>query len=187
MCISRNIPFLVACAVIVILARTTPLHLANSVEATVEKIGLILMLTYIVGCTWCSLYLNCSKSGNLVKVGPYSVCRQPTCIFYFLGTTGAAAQFGSTWLATGVGVAAWGAIFVKAQKREKVLSAKFPDDFREYRGKVPRLLPNLRLWRDVEQLTLAPENIARTFSNSCLILLSIPVAEVFEYLRKGAL
>ena len=42
------------------------------------------------GRLWCSVYIAGKKNRELVKVGPYSVCRNPLYFFSLVGAIGAA-------------------------------------------------------------------------------------------------
>ena len=58
----------------------------------------------------------------------------------------------------------------------------------QYLSVVPRFLPRWQLWKDAETIEAHPRLILRTFVDACIFLLSIPLAEGFEYLHEiGAL
>jgi hypothetical protein len=43
------------------------------------------------------------------------------------------------------------------------------------------------LWRDAEKIEVRPKLIVRTFVDACVFLLSIPIAEGFEYLHEAGI
>lgn len=150
---------------------------------TIELIGLVLIVTCILGRTWSSIYIGGHKSRNLVTDGPYSVTRNPLYLFSILGAAGAGAQLGSIVLAVLTGVIAWLVFYLVVMKEERVLVVRFGNQFRAYLAKVPRFLPKLSLWRDVETLEVRPSIVRWTAIDASVFLVSIPLAEGFEYLH----
>jgi protein-S-isoprenylcysteine O-methyltransferase Ste14 len=150
---------------------------------TIELVGLVLIVTCILGRTWSSIYIGGQKSRNLVTDGPYSVTRNPLYLFSILGAAGSGAQLGSIVLAIVTGIIAWLVFYLVAMKEERVLVVRFGNEFRRYLAEVPRFLPNPTLWRDVDKLEVRPSIVRRTAVDACVFLLSIPLAEGFEYLH----
>ncbi|TSJ64541.1 isoprenylcysteine carboxylmethyltransferase family protein [Starkeya sp. 3C] len=151
-----------------------------SVHEIIEHTGRVLMIVAIIGRTWCSLYIGGRKKATLVDVGPYSMCRNPLYFFSFIGAAGAGAQFGSI-------TAALAAMFITVivftlvvRKEERFLTEVFGDAYVVYKARVPRFLPNPRLWRNVDTLEIRPQLVVRTFVDACVFLASIPLAEGIE-------
>ena len=155
----------------------------HSVHETIEWFGISCIVFAIVGRTWCSLYIGGRKTRTLVAIGPYSVCRNPLYVFSIIGGAGVGAQFGSLMLAGVGGVLAWLVFFLVALKEEEALTAAFGESYRRYIERVPRFLPRWRLWRDVETLEIRPRAVLMTFVDACVFLVSIPIAEGFEFLH----
>lgn len=154
----------------------------------IEWAGLGLIVFCIVGRTWCSLYIAGRKVQTLVADGPYSVSRNPLYLFSIIGAVGAGAQLGSFVLALAAGMVAWLVFYLVVRKEERALTAKFGVPYRHYLATVPRFLPKWSLWHDAEKVEAHPSLIVRTFLDACIFLLSIPLAESFEYLHEiGAL
>ena len=63
------------------------------------------------------------------------------------------------------------------------MAERYGAAFARYMAKVPRFLPNPRLWRDVPTLTIMPPKVLRTFADAMVFLLSVPIAEMFEQLQ----
>ncbi len=66
---------------------------------------------------------------------------------------------------------------------ERHLRHRFGAAYRNYCAQVPRFVPNFSLWRDTETLTIRQGTVRATFIDACLFLLSIPIAESFDYLH----
>jgi protein-S-isoprenylcysteine O-methyltransferase Ste14 len=155
----------------------------ESAHETIEWIGLVLIVVAIFGRTWCAIYLGDEKRRVLLTHGPYSVCRNPYYAFTILGAVGVGAQVGSATVALICGALAW-IVFQRVTLQEEAqLSAQFGEQYDHYRARVPRFVPKLSLWHDVEMTEVWPHAVAATFLESVVYLLSIPVAECVEYLH----
>jgi protein-S-isoprenylcysteine O-methyltransferase Ste14 len=157
------------------------------VHETVEWIGIVLIFVCILGRTWSSLYIGGRKIDELVTVGPYSVCRNPLYFFSVLGAAGMGAQTGSVVIGLICGVIAAVVFRIVVVQEEKLLLQKYGDTFRGYLGRVPRLLPDPRLWHDVDVLAIRPRRVVLTFADASFFLLAVPVAELFEVLQDAGI
>lgn len=158
-------------------------EIEHGVHETVEAIGLGLILFAIAGRTWCSLYIAGRKKETIVDVGPYSVCRNPLYVFSFIGAAGAGAQFGSlsaTFAAAFVTVLVFAVV---VRKEERFLAGAFGETYLAYKARVPRFVPDFRLWRNVDTLEVRPFMVMRTFMDACVFLAAIPLAEGIEWLQ----
>jgi protein-S-isoprenylcysteine O-methyltransferase Ste14 len=143
--------------------------------------GIVLMVTCIGGRSWSRLYLGWHKTRRVVRVGPYSVTRNPLYGFSVLGTTGAAAQAGSIAMALLAGGLVWLVFYLVTRREEETLTSIHGEEYRSYLATVPRFLPRLSLWRDVEMVEVRPLDAAKTFFETCLLLLAIPGFALVQY------
>ena len=157
------------------------------VHEAIEWAGIALIVICIIGRTWCSIYIGGRKIYELVRIGPYSVSRNPLYFFSIIGAVGAGAQLGSIALAVAAGVIAFVIFYAVVQKEEKALVTRYGNEYREYLAQVPRFVPKISLWRDAPSVEVRPMLIRRTFVDACVFLLSIPLAEGFEYLHDAGL
>jgi protein-S-isoprenylcysteine O-methyltransferase Ste14 len=157
------------------------------VHETLEWVGVGLIIFCIVGRTWCSLYIGGRKVAELVTDGPYSVTRNPLYLFSILGAAGVGAQLGSLMLTLAAGAVAWLVFYLVVLKEEEFLASKFGTAFAEYRARVPRFMLRLSMWRDVKTLSVQPRVVTMTFVDACIFLVSIPIAEAFEYLHDAGI
>lgn len=168
----------VACAV------TASKHtVGGPTHETIEWIGIVLMFVCIAGRSWTSLYIGGRKITQFVTIGPYSVTRNPLYFFSVLGAVGAGAQFGSFISSAFAGVTVWTVFYVVILREERVLADRYGDEFRSYKARVARFIPNPRLWRDIPTMLVMPSRALRTFADGMFLLLSIPVAESIERLQ----
>ena len=155
----------------------------SNAHELIEWVGIVLIVICIIGRTWTSLYISGRKITELVEVGPYSVTRNPLYAFSILGAVGFGAQQGSILTAVTFGVLAWLAFNVVASREEHLLAELHGAAYADYQARVPRFLPNPRLWRDVPTLTVIPSRVAATAADAMIFLLAVPVAETFEWLQ----
>lgn len=149
----------------------------------IEFVGFCLIVFCIVGRTWCSLYIGGLKNKSLIDVGPYSVSRNPLYFFSIAGAAGVGAQLGSIVIGLLAGVVTWAVFYVLVFSEERSLRAQFGETYREYLARVPRFFPKVWLWHDVETLSVRPGIVRATFMDACIFLVSIPLAEFFDYLH----
>ena len=182
----RKIVLLVAIAVAVfVFAVTDTVYPSgHAVHELVEWIGILLIVICILGRTWSSLYIAGRKGRELVTNGPYSTCRNPLYFFSIVGTVGMGAQSGSVVIGLICGAIAAIVFFLVVTQEEKLLTQVHGKKYRSYLATVPRFIPSPGLWRDDKTLTIRPPRVLMTFADALVFLLSVPVAEGFEYLRE---
>ncbi|HEY6753735.1 MAG TPA: isoprenylcysteine carboxylmethyltransferase family protein [Pseudolabrys sp.] len=153
-----------------------------------ENIGLILIILSIFGRTWCAIYLGGREGRELVTRGPYSVCRHPMYSFAILGGVGVGAQVGSFVIGLVCGFIAWLILQRFATREETALQAEFGSLYQQYAKRVPRFIPKLSLWEDVDVVEVWPRTVMLAFLDAAVFLIAIPIAEAVEYLHDvGAL
>jgi protein-S-isoprenylcysteine O-methyltransferase Ste14 len=159
----------------------------GTLHELIEWIGIVLIVTCILGRTWASLYIGGRKIEELVTIGPYSTMRNPLYFFSVLGAVGVGAQVGSIVVALVCGLIAFVVFYVVVLQEEKVLIARYGDSFRSYMARVPRFIPKPSLWIDEPTLMIRPPRVLMTFADALLFLLAVPLAEGFEYLQDAGI
>jgi protein-S-isoprenylcysteine O-methyltransferase Ste14 len=154
------------------------------VEDAIEWAGTVLIVICILGRTWCSLYIGGRKTSRLVTAGPYSVSRNPLYVFSVIGAVGIGAQLGAVSVAILAGIFAAIVHSLVVSQEERVMLASHGDVFRDYAARVPRFLPRLSGWKNVEMLEVPPRAVVTTFLDACFFLAAIPLAEFFEQLQR---
>jgi protein-S-isoprenylcysteine O-methyltransferase Ste14 len=164
-------------------------HLPNSIaHCTIRSIGLGLIIICILGRTWSSLYVGGRKTAEVVTDGPYSVIRNPLYFFSILGAAGTGAQSGSISVALASACVGLLVFRIVAKQEERLLLKRHGQLYANYFERVPRFVPNPRLWHDTETLTIRPGRVLMTFADALIFLLSVPLANVCQYLQlKGIL
>jgi len=153
------------------------------VHETIEYIGFVLIVICICGRMICTLYIGGRKIESLVTVGPYSIVRNPLYTLSIVGAVGAGAQLGSIVLALLTGAVTAFVFLLVILQEEQVLLSRFGKEYEAYVASVPRLFPDFSLWKDVEKVEVSPRLVRITALDASVFLLSIPIAECFEYLH----
>jgi protein-S-isoprenylcysteine O-methyltransferase Ste14 len=161
---------------------STPLD-GPVLHEAVEWIGRLLIVVCIVGRCWCTLYIGGRKIAELVRIGPYSMMRNPLYTMSFIGAAGVGAQTGSLVMAVLFTLIAWAVFRTVVAREEKFLSGRFGEAYQDYLRSVPRFLPNLRLWNSPEWVEVRPDRLVLTFIDGLWFLAAIPVFEGFEWLQ----
>ena len=157
---------------------------ASGIYFFIQHIGVALILTSIAGRTWCAIYIGGKKKTTLVQDGPYSLVRHPLYVFSVLGALGAGAQWGAILVSLALACATMAILTGAIWKEEAFMSLAYGQDYADYAERVPRFLPRFATWRDVEELTTKPAAVVRTFLDSCLFLLAIPVAQTIDWAQQ---
>jgi protein-S-isoprenylcysteine O-methyltransferase Ste14 len=150
---------------------------------SIQWSGLLLILTCILGRTWCTLYIGGQKQRELVTKGPYSVVRNPLYLFTLFGAAGIGALSGSLVMAVACAGFATAVFLSVVRQEEQFLAATFPQEFPAYATRVPRLLPRLSVWQDADQLIVKPRLVHRTFLDASLFLMAVPLIGIKALLR----
>jgi protein-S-isoprenylcysteine O-methyltransferase Ste14 len=164
----------------------TPLERPRMHEA-VEMAGSVLLAACIVGRVWCTLYIGGRKISQLVRVGPYSMMRNPLYTMSFIGAAGIGAQTGSLVMAVVCFLIAWIVFRIVVGKEESFLSGIYGEAYADYLKTVPRFFPNPFKWQDVDLLEVRPDRVVLTFIDGLWFLAAIPLAEGFEYLQHAGI
>ncbi len=150
----------------------------------IEDVGAKLIAVAILGRTWCALYIGGRKLHELVKSGPYSVVRNPLYIFSCMGAFGVGLGTASFVFAAVMTLMAALVFRSIIQIEEEILEERFGASFTEYKTRVPRLWPRPSLWLDAMTLTVLPNRVVRTFFDSAVMLLTIPLLALIETLQQ---
>jgi protein-S-isoprenylcysteine O-methyltransferase Ste14 len=159
----------------------------SGVHELIEWVGVLLIVTCIIGRTWCTLYIGGRKDMELVTLGPYSISRNPLYLFSSLGAAGIGAQFGSIVLAVAAALISIAIFYLVIRQEEQLLSGIYGTPYDDYRRRVPFLIPRFSLWKDADVLQVRPPRIVMTFVDASLMLLAAPISEVIEQLQERAI
>lgn len=150
------------------------------VQERYEGNGTVLILIGIGGRLWSILYIGGRKSAELVTDGPYSIMRNPLYFFSTIAAAGIGAQTGSATVMVAAVALCAVAFHIVALREERHLKAVLGAPYDDYLARVPRFLPNPRLFKDQAEVTFQPRLLKTTMVDGLALLLSVPLFELIE-------
>jgi protein-S-isoprenylcysteine O-methyltransferase Ste14 len=153
------------------------------VEEGIEVLGVVLMGVAVIGRAWCTLYIGGRKAQEVVRLGPYSVSRNPLYMFSFMAVLGAGMQAGSIVFAIILVLIAFAILRPVIGREEALLGERFGAEFEAYRREVPRFGPRLSAWKEAEVLQASPSRFWRTVADGSFFFVSVPLLEMLEYVQ----
>jgi len=145
-------------------------------DLTVESVGYVLLMVGVGLRLWSTLYIGARKSRELIRQGPYSICRNPL----YLGTcaiiTGVALLFSNPIMLLAILILFVPATLLTITMEERHLEELFGEEYRCYRRQAPRLWPSFRHYVGLDKLEVSTRVIARAAIETSGVLL-VPLAE----------
>lgn len=123
-----------------------------------DVIGTLAVFIAVAGRGWTLFYIGGRKNSELVTYGPYSMTRNPLYLFSLIGVAGVAAQTGSLVLVACCVGATYLAFDMAMRGEEAYLARHYGSSFDDFKMSVPRLLPDLALWQECQNLPLRSAN-----------------------------
>jgi protein-S-isoprenylcysteine O-methyltransferase Ste14 len=109
--------------------------------------GWLFFLAYLTMRLWSTLYVGGVKDKVLQTTGPYSITRNPLYVGGFCFSLSIAFFLKSASLAALTIVASIAYVRWVVAAEEEVLESIFGESYREYKRRVPRMLPRFSLYR----------------------------------------
>ncbi len=153
------------------------------VQSAIEQAGTVLIAFGVGGRLWCTLYIGGRKDVLLVDQGPYSVSRNPLYFFSTVAAAGVGAQMGSVVAMVGCGLLCAAAFHFVMRREEHYLAVKMGAAYADYAARVPRFLPDFRLYREDAEQSFWPGRLRQTFLDGVLFLLALPLFYVVGLLQ----
>lgn len=150
----------------------------------IEDAGLVLIFVCVLGRAWSTLYIGGRKKESLVREGPYSISRNPLYLFSFIGVAGIGAGAGSVTLALFLLILTYIVFRWVVMHEEGFLMKAHGEAYARYVREVPRFLPDLRRWHDVDRIDVTPRLVVRTTLEASLFFLAYPAFETIEWLQQ---
>jgi protein-S-isoprenylcysteine O-methyltransferase Ste14 len=158
----------------------------TAIDTLVMIVGATLVWLGVLGRLWCSLYIGGRKSADLVRHGPYSMTRNPLYVFSAVAAGGAGALSGSILIGIAFALATALAFQVVILREEKVLAELFGASFDDYRSRVPRYIPDPRLFEDAVTVEVRLRPLYRTFLDGLVFFAAWPVFMILRELQSSA-
>lgn len=150
---------------------------------SLEMTGLALLVACILGRIWCSAYIGGRKNYELVTIGPFSVVRNPLYVFNFVGFTGIGLLTGMATVTLAIQLLFVLYYRVVVAREEEALAAAYGAPYRAYLARVPRWLPDPRLWIEPGAIEVRPRFLYLTARDVAWIILLYPLIELIDHLQ----
>ncbi|MDX9714987.1 MAG: isoprenylcysteine carboxylmethyltransferase family protein [Dissulfurispiraceae bacterium] len=147
-------------------------------------VGCILIGVASMGRLWCTLYISGYKNTVLIKVGPYSLCRNPLYFFSLLGATGVG--FATETLTIGA-IIATGIVlyypFVIKNEESRLLSLH-GEEFERYKKTTPAFFPKFSNLQEPEEYVVKPRLFKKMMFNVLWFVWLAGILEIIEALHE---
>ncbi len=153
------------------------------VHEYIEDIGIGTIVLSILGRMWCTLYIGGRKSSEIVRLGPYSISRNPLYVFSALGAAGIGMLTGSLIVGLALSLICYTAFHFVILAEEGYLERNFGEAYLSYKRDVPRFFPNLSIYRESELLSVRASMLYKTLADGLVFFVSYPLLEFVEYLQ----
>ena len=134
-------------ALVAVLVLCEPVLPARVPPSALIATGFALTVVAALGRLWCSVYLCGRKTREVVDVGPFSMVRNPLYLFSLSGAVGIGLATGSVTVLALVLVFFAVVYPLTIADEERRLEERLGEDYRAYKARVPRLVPDVGLWR----------------------------------------
>lgn len=152
-----------------------------------EWIGYFALIVCVLGRTLCAVYIGGRKNQAVVTDGPYSIVRNPLYVFSFFGALGVGLSTGTITIPA---LLATFFLIYYAQvvrREERFLADNLGAEYVAYLAKVPRWMPDFRLWHEREEILVRPKFVFITIRDSAWFFIALPLFELIDVLHDLAI
>ncbi len=121
------------------------------------------------------------KSAEIVRLGPYSISRNPLYVFSTFGAAGIGMMTGSLTVGIALAVLCGAAFHFVILADESYLENVFGETYTAYKREVPRFLPNMSIYKEAGVLTVKSPMLYKTLINGLVFFVFYPPLELVEY------
>ena len=183
----RDTRILVIFALIVGVSCSTMFPDESFINDFMDLSGFLLVMLCALGRIYCTTFIGGHKNSELITYGPYSLCRNPLYFCSILGAAGIGLMTNSLLTVaittTGFIVSYSGLI----KREEQYLLKTFGERFKEYRARVPKLVPSLRYAEYPPEAVFRSRNLNRAVLDALWWFAPYPLFELAEHLREAGL
>ncbi len=152
-------------------------------EFFLESTGLLFVAIASFGRLWSLVYISGYKSRSIIQLGAYSMVRNPLYFFSLIGAIGVG-LISSSLLITFLMFLFFTLIypFVVISEEQK-LEDIFGDEYREYKTRVPRFIPNIKLYKDSDSYNINLKSYKKEFLDAIWFILSFMLFQLIDLLH----
>ena len=157
------------------------------VHEGLEWIGYFALILCVLGRALCAIYIGGRKNQAVVTDGPYSIARNPLYVFSFFGVLGVGLATG-TFTVPALLAAFFLIYYAQVVRREEqFLAENLGAEYVAYLAKVPRWIPDFRLWQEREEIVVRPKFVFITMRDSAWFFIALPLFELIDLLHDFAI
>jgi protein-S-isoprenylcysteine O-methyltransferase Ste14 len=146
-------------------------------------VGYFLIIICVLGRTWSAAYIGGHKARIIVDLGPYSVTRNPLYVFSFVGAVGIGFSTGMVTPALVIGTVYVVYYRMIVAREEEHLTARHGEVYRDYVARVPRWIPDRKLWHEADEPMGYPRNVYLAARDASAFFLSWPMFAFIGWLQ----
>jgi protein-S-isoprenylcysteine O-methyltransferase Ste14 len=150
-----------------------------------QAAGFVLVVAAVLGRLWTTLFIAGRKETELVREGPYSVCRHPLYLCSVIASLGIALTTRSVTLTVGLPVLIGVVAGIAARREDHALSLAHRDDWSRYRDAVPGFRPAWSRHRMPDRVSVPPAIYRKAFLDAASFLALWLAVLLLETLRTG--
>ncbi len=149
--------------------------------------GILLLFACIAGRVYSTLFIGGRKNEEMITGGPYSVVRNPLYFFSFLGVLGVG-LYSNHLLVLAALAAIFFAVYRQVISREEAfLEEKFGGAYRQYKERVPALIPDVSLYQSADHIEINLKFVHKALKDAVWWLTPIFLFEMVEYLHEAGI
>ena len=149
--------------------------------------GVVLLVLAATGRIWAAAHIAGFKRKTIVQDGPYSLVRHPLYLSSALGFVGAGLVLHSILLTLAFVGIFWISHWPVMLREERRMEHVFPEQFAQYKSRVPRFFPRLRRPIFKEERVFRPAEFSRALFECALIPLVVPAVLTIFWAHENAL
>ena len=155
------------------------------VEKSLFITGIALAGFGAAGRAWATSYISGQKQKQLIRSGPYSLCRNP--LYFFSMILGVGFGFCTETLTMPLLIAVVMGIlsYFQIKREEAQLSTLFGYEYDAYVATVPRFFPSFRHYVEPEEITISPRLLKNGLFGIAFLLIIIGALELLEGLHQS--
>jgi len=150
-----------------------------------QAVGFLLIVTAVLGRLWTTLFIAGRKDEQLVRDGPFSVCRHPLYLCSIVGALGIGLTTLSLSLAISLPLVVGIVGMVAARREDALLLAMHGAAWRDYREAVPGFWPAWSRMQIPESVTVPPRIYRKAILDAASFLGLWLLVLLLEGLRVG--
>lgn len=150
-----------------------------------QAAGFLLVAAAVLGRLWTTLFIAGRKDQELVREGPYSICRHPLYLLSVIAALGIGLTTRSVALIATLPVLVGAIAWSTARREERVLRRAHRGDWPAYRDAVPAFLPAWSKHRMPDRVSVPPAIYRKAFFDAASFLALWLAVLLLETLRAG--